>query len=116
MFVAWSMLNDLAGTIHTADFPDDLLKLRNRELSPEDWFVRACDGKFTDEDLSEEGNAFARAYYANDEGLRTGSACYLADYEAVFPGLYSLYRVPDGWETYDKIAPVFSKRFMKWRN
>ena len=115
MFVAWAMFNGLAGMIHTDDFPDDLAKLRNREVSPGAWFIGACDEKFTDEDLNEEGNAFAHAYYANDAGLLTGAATYLADYETAFPRQESLYHVPDGWETYEKIAPIISQRFSKWR-
>ena len=116
MFVGWAMLNGLEGEIHTGDFPDDVAKLRRRELTPGAWFIRACDAKFTDEDLSEEGNAFAQAYYANDTGLMTGTASYLADYEFAFRVVDSLYRVPDCWETYDRIAPTISKRFLRWRN
>ena len=115
MFVAWAMLNDLAGTIHTADFPDDVAKLRRRDLTPGAWFIETCDGKFTNEDLNQEGNAFAQAYYANDSGMKTGKASYLADYEEAFPGLYSLYHVPDSWKTYEQIAPTISRRFLKWR-
>lgn len=116
MFVSWAILNGLGGTIHTEDFPAELAKLNNRELTPGAWFIGACDEKFTDEDLNAEGNAFAEAYFANDAGLKTGSANYLGDYEAAFPGLDSLYRVPDTWDSYEKIAPIISRRILKWRN
>jgi len=118
MFVAWAMLNGLAGSIHTEDFPDALAKLQRREISPGAWFLEACDEKFTDEDLTDEGNAFAQFYYANDEGLKTGTANFLDDYSdafSQFPDL-DLYRIPDTWETYGKVAPVISRRFIKWRN
>lgn len=116
MFVAWAMVNDLGGPIHTDDFPEDLGKLQSRELSPGEWFLAACDGKFTEEDLSDEGNAFARSYYADEDGLKNTNPNFLADYEATFPKLESLYHVPDTWESYDRIAPTIARRFIKWRN
>lgn len=116
MFVAWAMMSGLAGQIHTEDFPEMLEKLQRRELTPAAWFIEACDEKFTDEDLNEEGNAFALEYYANDAGIRTGTASYLGDYEAVFPSLDTLYHVPDTWDSYDLLAPAISRRFLKWRN
>jgi len=116
MFVAWAMLSGLAGQIHTEDFPDSLTKLQSRDLTPGAWFLDACDEKFTDEDLNEEGNEFARHYYADDEGLKSTNPSFLADYEAAFVQGPGLYRIPDTWATYDKIAPTISRRFIKWRN
>ena len=116
MFVAWAMLNGFAGSIHTDDFPGMLATLKGRELTPGAWFLQACDGKFTDEDLNDEGNAFTRSYYADDSGLRTGAEGYLADYESTFPASDDLYSVPDSWASYDQIAPRISKRMSKWRN
>ena len=116
MFVAWAMLNDLAGPIHTEDFPEELKELQNRETSPGKWFIVACDEKFTDEDLTEEGNLFARYYYADEDGLKQSNPNFLQDYESTFPQLESTYHVPDTWESYDKFAPVIARRFIKWRN
>ena len=121
MFVAWAMLNGLAGELHTDEFPDDLAKLRHREVTPGGWFLNACDGKLTDEDLSEEGNRFAASYYADQSGLLTSPGSYLADYEAgllprqgPFGGSASLYHVPDSWETYAIIDPVIKARYADW--
>jgi hypothetical protein len=72
--------------------------------------VEACDGKFTGEDLNDEGNAFATAYYDTQVGM------FLKDYEAtVGRGLPSLYHVPDTWETFEKLQPVFGRRLADWR-
>jgi hypothetical protein len=114
MFVAWAMLNGLAGALHTDDFPDELEELRKRTTRPGSWFIKACDGKFTDEDLNNEGNAFALAYYANDDGLQTQAGSYLADYELTFTRLKSLYHVADTWTSYDELAPLISRRFLEW--
>src|SRR3977135_3504612 len=62
MFVAWGFLSGLAGPIHIEDLPEDIPKLKGRVLTPGQFFLDDCDGKFTDEDLTDEGNAFAAHY------------------------------------------------------
>jgi hypothetical protein len=68
MFVAWALLNGLAGEIYSTDFPDEIPKLVSRSLTPGRFFLEACDGKFTDDDLNEEGNAFAQACFDFEKG------------------------------------------------
>jgi hypothetical protein len=110
MFVAWALLSGLAGNIHISDFPDDLPKLQNRAVTPGAFFLEACDGKFTDEDLNELGNAFVADYFDFDKGE------YLADYEATLgEGLPDLYYVRDTWENFDRLRSVLDRRFSEWR-
>jgi len=110
MFVAWSMLTDLAGELHTNDFPEDLESLRSRAVTPGAFFLSVCDGKFTDEDLNDEGNAFAQEYF----NFETGS--YLKDYQRLLLGaLPSLYHVQDTWANFDTLRPVLDKRLRAWR-
>jgi hypothetical protein len=110
MFVAWGFLRGLAGRIHIEDFPDDIPKLQVRTATPGQFYLEACDGKFTDEDLTDEGNAFAAHYF----DLQKGS--YLADYESLLAAdLPTLYHVPDTWATFDKLKPVLDTRFQEWR-
>ncbi len=111
MFVAWCMLHNLAGELHPGELPELLTNLVKRAITPGQWFTSACDEKFTNEDLTDEGNQFAAAYFASDVGA------YLADYEStVGRGLPSLYHVPDTWETYDAMSPVIARRFRDWKN
>ena len=109
MFVAWALLSGLAGQIHVEDFPEDLEALRARSITPGQFFFKYCDGKFIDENLNDQGNAFAAAYF----DLENGS--YLADYETVlgteFP---SLYHVPDTWQSFDRLKPTLDSRFSDW--
>lgn len=110
MFVAWCLLNGMAGEVHTEELPDILEKLKNRERTPGAWFLGACDGKFVDEDLSEEGNAFAKSYFDFDVGQ------YLSDYESsVGSGLPSLYHVSDTWQTFDALSPIIQRRYHEWK-
>jgi len=110
MFVAWALLTGLAGEIHTKEFPESLEKLRSRAVTPGQFFLEACDGKFTDEDLNEEGNAFAQAYFDLDRGA------YLNDYGRILvKDLPSQYHVPDTWVNFELLRPVLDKRLRAWR-
>jgi hypothetical protein len=114
MFVAWALLAGLSGDIHVTDFPEDIPKLRDRSVTPGAFFLSACDGKFTDEDLSDEGNAFATAYFDFESGS------YLADYESTLgqdlpEGRDSLYHISDSWENFDKLKVVLDQRLAEWR-
>jgi len=111
MFVAWAILSGLAGEIHTDDFPETIPRLKSRSITPGKFFLELCDGKFTDEDLNDEGNAFAHAYFDFDTGK------YLADYEATLGGeLPELYYVRDSWENFDLLKPVLDQRLKEWRD
>jgi hypothetical protein len=111
MFVAWAMLAGLASELHTTEIPEELEKLRSRVITPGAFFLAVCDGKFTDEDLNDEGNAFAQAYFNFD----TGS--YLKDYDRVLTkGLPSQYHVQDTWANFETLRPVLDKRLHDWRN
>jgi hypothetical protein len=110
MFLAWALLNDLGGELHLEDCADDLESLRRRETSPGQYFLAACDGKLTDEDLNEEGNAFAAVYFDLKDGQ------YLGDYTAtVASSLPTPYHVPDTWEVFDQLKPILDQRFQDWR-
>src|SRR3954468_23801199 len=50
MFLAWALLGGLGSTLHAGG----LARLRSREITPGAFFYDECDGKLTDEDLSEE--------------------------------------------------------------
>ena len=110
MFVAWAFLSGLVGELHLEEMPEELDFLRRREVTRGAFFLRTCDGKFTDEDLSPEGNAFAQHYFDLEHGE------YLDDYERVLShDLPSQYHVPDTWQSFDRLRPVLDERFSAWR-
>ncbi len=113
LFAAWATLAGLGGELAA----DQLPLLKSRSMTPTEWFIAACDEKFTDEDLSDEGNAFARSYYADAEGaLRDHIGSYLGDYEVTFPEATDLYRVAPLWSSFDRLAPVLDQRLAEWRS
>ena len=112
MFLAWCLLHGMEGSIHVEDFPVELAEIQRREITPGAFLIKVCDEKFTDEDLSEEGNAFAKFYYSGTDGPY---GQYLTDYEETFLGSRaSLYEVEDTWKTFDRIAPLIDRRYRDW--
>lgn len=110
MFVAWALLSSLGGAIHTDECPEALEQLRNRALTPGLFFYRICDGKFTDEDLNEEGNRFAEEYFDFEKGD------YLGDYgETLGEQGRELYYIADTWENFERLKPVLDARFSAWK-
>lgn len=111
-FITWAMLNGMAGALHLDDDQALLQQLREREITSRKFLEIACDDKFWEEDLSDEGNLFARTYYPQ----RRGFLNYFDDYKRVFLAEYAdLVLVADTWAEYDKIAPVISERYEEWK-
>jgi len=112
MFLAWAVLHGFAGSIHTEDFPDTLEKLRKREITPGRFLIEACDEKFIDEDLTEEGNTFAGHYFKG--GGAYGD--YLDDYQSTLgQSERSPYYIADTWDNYDLLSPIIQRRFDQWQ-
>ena len=111
-FVAWAMLNGLAGQLHLEDHQELLRQLHQRKITPRKFLEVACDDKFWEEDLSDDGNLFARVYYPQQRGLLN----YFDDYREVFLTEYAnLSSITDDWNDYDKIEAVVSGRYEQWK-
>jgi len=106
MFVAWALLSGLGGSRHVEELREDLEQLKSREITPGNYFLRACGGRFTNENLNFQGNLFAAGYF----GYR-----YLRDYDNTLgQNLPSLYHVADSWESFDRLKPLLNRRFTDW--
>ncbi len=108
-FVAWAMLNELGGDLHTKEWPAEIEKLKTREITPAEFFRNNCDGKFTDEDLNELGNRFAKSFF---EDSYFGVYAEAADPNDKFENIYE---IPSNWETYDKVAVELESTFNLWK-
>ncbi|SKA98549.1 hypothetical protein SAMN02745166_02795 [Prosthecobacter debontii] len=110
MFVAWALLSGLAGDVHIEDFPESIPMLRDRTVTPGAFFLSSCDGKFTDEDLNDEGNAFTASYFDFETGK------YLCDYgDMLGRQLPELYYVADTWDNFDLLKPIIDQRYANWK-
>ena len=111
MYLAWAASKGLLDW----DFNEEVLApLRARTITGSQLFFDRCDGKLTDDDLNDVGNAFTASYY---------EAHFVADYQRVFADQIpnggettdDFCSVPDTWENYDRLAPVLDQRFAQWR-
>lgn len=112
MFLAWIILNGLEGELHREGSVESLAKVRARQMTGREFLFKECDEKFWEEDLNEEGAAFAAAYYSGKDGYGQ----YITDYQTTLSSrLLSVYHVPDTWANYDKLAPIISAAYTRWR-
>ena len=110
MFVAWCLLSGLAGDIHLEDLREGIPTLTARSITPGAFFLSSCDGKFTDEDLNDQGNAFTRSYFDFSSGK------YLNDYcRALGISIHRIYYAADTWKNFDRLRPVLDKRYAEWK-
>ena len=91
------------------DMAENVEALKARSTTPGAFFLETCDGKFTDEDLNEEGNAFTPTYFDFEKGS------YLDDYCEILGAGTDIYHVADSWENFDLLKPVVDKRFAEWK-
>lgn len=111
MFIAWIIHNDLVGAMHLEHDAEAIARVKAREMTGREFLFDCCDGVLSEDNLSDEGNAFAQVYLDDDN--RNG---YLSDYmEAATPGLGNSYQVRDDWKIYDRIARRIDRAFRVWR-
>lgn len=112
IFAIWCAINGFAGG-ELKRKVETIRKIHlNRTGSPGMWCLDKMDGQLTNEDLNDEGNAFACWYYDGSGGM------YVRDYIDVFGDdrpEFS-YDVPDNWKSYDIIAPIITRRLHEWRS
>lgn len=110
MFLAWAIINDRISPELADDAAEEVQAVRERRITGAQFLRAVCDEKFSDQDLDEIGNAFARSYYQGDDG--DGYGAYIDDYEEILlGGNNSIYYVADTWDNYDRIALAIGRRF-----
>jgi len=111
MFVAWCVLNGYVDDEVAEDLAGELDGLTARTTTPGEFLIESMDEKFVSDDLTGEGDAFTNAYYQGKDN----DSRYVDDYLAVFDTTVAdIYRVPDTWETFDRIAPRITERYGDW--
>ena len=108
MFLAWLLL---AGHVGGELSQDEVALLRTRAVTPGQFLLRYCDGKFVSTELDEAGIDFALAYYQGRNVRLPFADDYVA---AVGFTMGDVYRIPDSWATFDAVAPVITTRYEEW--
>jgi len=101
LFLKWCFVKGWAGQLHTEGEPEAVVEVVNGTRSGTKFLLEFCDGKFTNEDLTPEGNAFAEQYYG-ENGL------YLEDYISHF-GSYE-YRSPESAHDFLQFSTILEER------
>ena len=113
MYIAWILNNNLYGAMHRESEKDiqAVNQVISRKVTGLDFLINQCDEKFWDADLNEEGKAFTEFYYSNEE-----TAKFYTDYaEVLAKNLDTIYHVQNTWENYNKLEPIITKRYVKWK-
>jgi hypothetical protein len=97
MFLFWRFQNGLTSERHNTE------ELKSRSITPSKYFIKACDGKLTNEDFNEQGNNFA--HYCYESNPESG---YLSVYErTVTSGINrqsNVYDAPDDWTNFSDVC------------
>lgn len=104
MLLKWCLLKGWAGELHLQDSNEDLKAVINGAMTGTEFLFRNCDGKFTDEDLNDEGNAFVGTYYGEN-------GPYLADFAEEFGG--QMYIASENEHDFQKFSRMVDRRYDK---
>jgi len=99
IFLRWCFMKGWAGDLHTTEEKDDVNAVIRGEMVGTDFLFKYCDGKFTNEDLTDEGNTFASTYYDSD---------YTGDYLELFAD--EMYVSPESAHDVEKMFKLLDRR------
>lgn len=123
MFLNWCIERNLVSEEFKEDAEEEIEKLKKREITGAELIIDSMDGKFSEYDLNDSGNAFAKDYYVDetDFGNRYGS--FATDYINLFDSIAeesdfeyeTFYHIEDTYENYDLMKQIIDHRFEEWK-
>lgn len=105
LLLKWCFVKGWAGEVHMQENPEDVERVRTGQKSATEFFFQWCDGKFTDEDLTKEGNAFLHSYYGENDK-------YTGDYARAFGNL--MYVAPESDHDFSKFSRMIESRYQEF--
>ena len=123
MFLNWCIANHLASEELKEDAENEIEKLKRREITGADFVIDSMDGKFSEYDLNEMGNAFAKDYYVDETDFRDKFSSFATDYINIFDSVAeesdfeyeTFYHIEDTYENYDIMKQIIDHRFQEWK-
>lgn len=116
IFLEWCIQNDLMSEEQIEDFHDDILKVKENKMSGVEYLINNCDEIFSDNDLNEVGNNFAKDYYESGTEFSNAYSDYQSDYCQVFDNDKSetIYHIKNTPENRLLMKNTIDKRFVEW--
>lgn len=123
MFLNWCINNDFISEEFKEDHEEDIQSLKRREITGAEFIIDFMDGKFSEYDLNETGNAFAHDYYKDDTDFGNRFSSFADDYVNLFDTkaeendyeYETFYHIEDTYENYDLMKQVIDYRFEEWK-
>ena len=123
MFLNWCINNDFISEEFKEDHEEEIQSLKRREITGAEFIVDFMDGKFSEYDLNETGNAFAHDYYKDDTDFGNRFSSFADDYVNLFDTkaeendyeYETFYHIEDTYENYDLMKQVIDYRFEEWK-
>lgn len=123
MFLNWCIHNDLISEELKEDAHEEIEKLKRREITGAEFVMEAMDGKFSEYDLNDLGNRFAKDYYADDTDFGNRFSSFADDYINLFDAkaeesdyeYETFYHIEDSYENYDLMKLMIIHRFEEWK-
>ncbi|MDH6252936.1 hypothetical protein M2347_002663 [Chryseobacterium sp. H1D6B] len=123
MFLTWCINNNLLSEELIEDSEKEIGSVKNRDMTGAEFLIDQCDEKFTEYDLNEQANGFAKDYYTDDTDFAKKHNSFANDYSETFDRkaeendfeYASFYHVENTFENYDLIKPVIDQRFEEWK-
>ena len=108
MFLTWAIMRGYCGESHLSDEPEAVEKVKEREMTGTEFFIKYCDCKLWREDFAEIILPFVDAYYESH---------YLETYTATTrnklkkePLTFSF-----SWEDYEVFERALDRAYRRWR-
>lgn len=123
MFLIWCIENNLVSEEFKKDNEEEIEKLKNREITGAELIIDSMDGKFSEYDLNDLGNAFAKDYYVDETDFADKFSSFATDYLNLFDSIAeesdyeyeTFYHIEDTYENYDLMKQVIDYRFLEWK-
>ena len=107
LFLTWLIFQNLTNEEFYDYLHQQIDLLKRCEINGSDLLFEYMEEALASEDLTDEGSAFAKAYYSGE------NSAYYREFCAEF-NCKAMYEIDDTWENYDRIASVIDAAFCRW--
>jgi hypothetical protein len=123
MFLNWCIGKGFISDEFKEDTEEEVEKLKRREITGADLIIDSMDGKFSENDLNDFGNSFAKDYYVDETDFTSKYSSFATDYLNLFDSLAeendfeyeTFYHIEDTYENYDLMKQIIDHRFEEWK-